>query len=135
LALFRDPDLCAIIVVTLPEEMPVTETLELCGSLAQMGLSVRRIVANGVLSPIFAEPERTALEGLPLFEARTPGDAAVLAGKSRATREHLQAEMLARLSREAPVPPVLLPLLVDDAGGPAAVRRLAACVSAWTDVG
>jgi anion-transporting ArsA/GET3 family ATPase len=131
--LFRDPNACAIVVVTRPEEMPVTETIELCGSLVQMGLSVRRVVANGVLSVLFSETERSALEAMPSFEARTPGDAAVFAAKSRAMREHLQAEMLARLSRELPIRPVLLPLLVDDVTGPLAVSRLAACVAAWAD--
>jgi anion-transporting ArsA/GET3 family ATPase len=134
-ALFRDPNACAIVVVTLPEEMPITETIELCRSLAQMGLSVRRVVANGVLPALFTDAERTMLEALPSFEAHTPGDAAILAAKNRAAREHLQAEMLARLAREVSVRPVQLPLLVDDATGPLAVSRLAACVSAWPDAG
>jgi anion-transporting ArsA/GET3 family ATPase len=132
-SLFRDPDACAIVVVTLPEEMPVTETIELCRSLARMGLSVRRVVANAVLPALFSEVERTALEGLPLFEPRTPGDGALLAGKNRATRERLQSEMMGRLSRELPVLPFVLPLLIEDAAGLQAVSRLSACVSAWPD--
>jgi anion-transporting ArsA/GET3 family ATPase len=132
-SLFRDPDACAIVAVTLPEEMPVTETIELCRSLAQMGLSVRRVVANAVLPALFSEVERTALEGLPVFEPRTPGEGALLAAKNRATRERLQAEMIGRLSRELPVRPVMLPLLIEDVAGPQAVSRLAARVLAWTD--
>jgi anion-transporting ArsA/GET3 family ATPase len=126
--LLRDPSACAIVVVTLPEEMPVTETIELCRGLEQMGLSVRRVVANAVLPSLFSEAERTALEALPEFEPRTPGDAAVSAAKSRAMRERLQSEMIARLTRELPVRPVLLPLLMGEAVGPEAIAKLAGYV-------
>jgi anion-transporting ArsA/GET3 family ATPase len=129
-ALFRDPSACAIVVVTLPEEMPVTETLELCGSLAQMGLTVQRVVANAVLPPLFSESERGALEGLAPFEAKTPGEAALLAARSRAIRERLQAEMLARLTRELKEPPTILPLVFDEVKGREAVGLLAARLGA-----
>jgi anion-transporting ArsA/GET3 family ATPase len=132
-ALFRDQKACAIVVVTLPEEMPVTETLELCRSLGEMGLTVSRVIANAVLPSLFSVADRSALEALSAFDARTPGEAAVLAGRARASRERLQAEMLSRLSRELPIRPLLLPLLTDDASGPGAVRRLVEHASAWED--
>lgn len=132
-SLFRDPDACAIVVVTLPEEMPVTETIELFRSLAEMGLSVRRVVVNAVLPSLFSGTERTALERLASFEPRTPGEGALLAGKNRATRERLQAEMIGRLTSELPLRPDQLPYLIEDAASPRAVRRLADCIAAWTD--
>jgi anion-transporting ArsA/GET3 family ATPase len=124
-ALFQDPHACAIVLVTLPEEMPTTETIELAHALADMGLPVSRVVVNGVLPPIFSGEERATFEGLSAFEVRTPGDAALYASRERAARERMQAESLNRLSRELPVLPSLIPLLFEDAANPDAIRRLA----------
>jgi anion-transporting ArsA/GET3 family ATPase len=124
-ALFQDPKTCAIVLVTLPEEMPCTETIELAHSLTDMGLPIGRIVVNAVLPPLFSREERVTLERLGRFEVRTPGDAAVLAARDRAIRERLQAESLNRLSRELPVEPAFLPMLFEDAANPEAIRQLA----------
>jgi len=124
-ALFRDPEACSIVLVTLPEEMPTTETIELAAALAEAGLPVGRVVVNGVLPPIFSRDERAALEGLPAFDVRTPGDSAIYAARDRAARERAQAESLNRLSRELPLAPAFLPLLLDDAANPEAIRLLA----------
>jgi anion-transporting ArsA/GET3 family ATPase len=124
-ALFRDPQACAIVLVTLPEEMPTTETIELARALSEMGLPVGRVVVNGVLPPIFSREERAALEALPVFEVRTAGDAALHASRERAARERVQAESLNRLSRDLPVAPSFIPLLFEDAANPDAIRRLA----------
>jgi anion-transporting ArsA/GET3 family ATPase len=123
-ALFRDKATCAIVLVTLPEEMPTTETIELARALAEMGLPVGRVVVNGVLPPLFSRDERSVLETLSGIEVRTPGDAALVAARDRATRERMQAESLSRLSRELSVPPAFLPLLFEDAATPEAIGRL-----------
>jgi anion-transporting ArsA/GET3 family ATPase len=123
--LFRDPANCAIVVVTLPEEMPTTETIELAHGLAEMGLTVNRVVVNGVLPPLFSRDERATLEALAPFEAQTPGDAALAAARERAARERMQAESLNRLSRELKTPATFLPLLLEDAANPEAIRQLA----------
>jgi anion-transporting ArsA/GET3 family ATPase len=124
-ALFQDPKACAIVLVTLPEEMPTTETIELAHALGMMGLNVGRVVVNGVLPPLFSREERAALEGLREVGGPAPGEAAVVAGRDRSTRERVQAESLNRLSRELPVPPAFLPLLMEDAARPEAIRQLA----------
>lgn len=124
-ALFQDGEMCAIILVTLPEEMPTTETIELANALTQMGLPIGRVVVNQVLPPLFSREERAALEGAPSFADQTPGDAALDAARGRATRERLQAESMSRLSRELPVAPAFLPLLLEDASTPEAIRQLA----------
>jgi anion-transporting ArsA/GET3 family ATPase len=123
--LFRDVATSAIIVVTAPEEMPTTETIELARALADMGLSVQRVVVNGVLAPLFSREERAALEGARLDEPRMPGDAAVEASRDRAARERLQDESLARLSRELAATLSFLPLLTSDAANPESIRVLA----------
>jgi anion-transporting ArsA/GET3 family ATPase len=124
-ALFQDGETCAIVLVTLPEEMPTTETIELASALTKMGLPVGRVVVNQVLPPLFSRDERAALEGGPKFAVETPGEAAVSAARDRATRERLQAESMGRLSRELPVGPAFLPLLLEDAGTPESIRQLA----------
>src|SRR5580704_4770859 len=75
-ALFQDGETCAIVLVTLPEEMPTTETIELARALSAMGLPVGRVVVNAVLPPLFSRDERAALEAGPRFDGPTPGDAA-----------------------------------------------------------
>src|SRR3974390_112570 len=116
--MFQDPRTCAIILVTLPEEMPTTETIELARALQELGLPIGRVVVNGVLPPLFSIHERTALVRPEVDDLRRPGEAALAAGKDRATRERVQAESLNRLSKELPVPPAFLPLLMEDAARP-----------------
>jgi anion-transporting ArsA/GET3 family ATPase len=123
--LFQDPKGTAIVLVTLPEEMPTTETIELARALGEMGLHVGRVVVNGVLPPLFSREERASLEELRDAGGPAPGEAAVVAARDRSTRERVQAESLNRLSRDLPVPPAFLPLLMEDAAKPDAIRQLA----------
>ena len=124
-ALFQDPKTCAIVLVTLPEEMPTTETIELARALGELKLPIGRVVVNGVLPPLFSREERAVLEGVTGFDLAARGEAALRAGHDRSTRERTQAESLNRLSRELPVPPSFLPLLVEDAARPEAIQKLA----------
>jgi anion-transporting ArsA/GET3 family ATPase len=126
--LFQDPARCGVVLVTLPEEMPVTETIELATALAgELSLPIAKLVINGVLPPLFSKDERAALIG-----ARVPDEegavAAIVAGQARATRENVQSESLARLSQAsalAHVPSSFLPLLFEDAAAPDAISQLA----------
>ena len=123
--MFQDPAACAIVLVTLPEEMPTTETIELARALEELGLTIGRVVVNGVLPPLFSREERATLAGVTLGNVERPGEAAIAASCDRASRERVQAESLNRLSRELPVPPAFLPLLMEDAAKPDAIRQLA----------
>lgn len=124
-ALFQDPQTCAVVLVTLPEEMPTTETIELARALeTELKLPIGKIVVNCVLPPLFSKEERIALEAAdPSGPAKS--DAAVAAGRSRALRERVQAASLQRLAKELPVPPSFLPQLFEDAAQPKAIRELA----------
>ena len=107
-ALFQDPKTCAIVLVTLPEEMPTTETIELARALGELKLPIGRVVVNGVLPPLFSREERAvARRGDRTSTWRRAARRPSLAGRDRATRERVQAESLNRLSRELPVPPVV----------------------------
>jgi anion-transporting ArsA/GET3 family ATPase len=123
--LFGDASTSAIVLVTAPEEMPTTETIELAHALGEMGLPIGRVVVNGVLPPLFSREERAALEQMGPVAPRSKGDTAVLAAHNRAARERVQAESLNRLSRELPIAPAFLPLLMQDAATPEAIRQLA----------
>jgi anion-transporting ArsA/GET3 family ATPase len=123
--LFCDAKTSSIVLVTAPEEMPTSETIELARALGEMGLPIGRVVVNSVLPPLFSKEERAALEAVAPSDAPLRGDLALQAGHDRAVRERVQAESLNRLSRELPVAPAFLPLLMEDAATPAAIRQLA----------
>jgi len=129
LHMFQDPETCSVVLVTLPEEMPTTETIELAAALTgELRIPIAKVVVNGVLPPLFSREERDTLEAVdvrPADAAADPGLAALAAGRDRAVRERVQAASLARLSRELPVKPAFLPLLFTDAARPDAIRELA----------
>jgi hypothetical protein len=131
--MFRDPVRSGVLVVTLPEEMPTTETIELCTDIrGELGLPVLGLVINGVLEPVFSPAEREALLADPsLLDIEAParavgtGESAVVAGARRAVREQVQAESLSRLERAIDLPTVRLPALFDEASTANGTRVLA----------
>jgi anion-transporting ArsA/GET3 family ATPase len=131
--MFRDAKSSGVVVVTLPEEMPTTETIELAhGIRSDLGLPVLGLVINGVLPPLFSPEEREALLadpalldiGAPMRSAGT-SESAIVAGARRAVRERVQAESLARLERSIHLPTVRLPFLFDEASTAEGTRMLA----------
>jgi anion-transporting ArsA/GET3 family ATPase len=125
--MFRDPKETSVVVVTIPEELPTTETIELASTLeGELGLTVSHVVVNGVLPPLFSPSERDALGRVTNVEQPTAGESALRSARHRAVRERSQNECLARLAKELPKPPkTYLPLLFDDATTPEAIRELA----------
>jgi anion-transporting ArsA/GET3 family ATPase len=131
--LFRDPTKSGVVVVTLPEEMPATETVELAASIrGELGLPIPLLVINGVLPRLFSADERDVLLAHPELlditaplRARGKPSSAVVAGARRAAREKVQQESLARLCAELDLPSVRLPFLFDEASTAAGTRILA----------
>jgi anion-transporting ArsA/GET3 family ATPase len=127
--MFQDPAISGVVLVTLPEEMPTTETIELAAALrGDLRLPLDRVIVNGVLPALFSAEERGAfmsLGDLGHTSGKSPGDAVLGAAWMRASREAMQAESLARLSKELAVTPVQLPLLFEDAATPKGIRELA----------
>jgi hypothetical protein len=107
--MLRDASQSAIVVVTLPEELPTNETLELAERIRrELSLSVGAVVLNRML-PILLEPEeQRRLAPLASLEAQQPGDAALRAAGDRAISEQVQIASRARLS-ELGVPVIELP--------------------------
>lgn len=106
----RDPATTAIVAAALPEEMPVTETIELEDRLAEDTLALDAIVVNALYPERFDAEEAdslAALDGRGSEAART-ALAAAIAEHRRALG---QREMVERLREEAGAPVVTLPHL------------------------
>lgn len=127
--LLTDPDQAGVVLVTLPEDMPVDETIELHLALQELELPVPRLVVNRVWPRLFPPDARSRLIALP---DALPPDAGALralaeAGRRRAARESAQAEALARLDEALPdLPRTDLPHLFLPHFGREAVASLAA---------
>ncbi len=132
-ALFRDPVRSGVVVVTLPEEMPTTETVELVTAIrGELDLPVLELVINGVLPGLFTPNEREILLAAPALlgvdaprRAIGTGSSVLVAGARRAAREKVQIESLRRLDREIDLPRVYLPFLFDEASSVEGTRLLA----------
>ncbi len=77
-ALLYDPLRTGLVLVTLPEEMPVLETLELRNGLrAKHGIDTAAIIVNGVYPELLDHDELAALAGAVQGEAALEADDAV----------------------------------------------------------
>ena len=126
-SMFRDARQAGVVVVTLPEELPVNETEELCHSLAEeMRLPVAALVVNCMRPELFDAASRQALaplaRDLPL--APEPGSAALAAGIRRAVRERIQSTCRERL-RALGHAELELPLLIGGVSAREVVGTLA----------
>lgn len=142
--LLADPEVTAAVLVATPEEMPVTETLELLGRIrSETEVSVAAIVVNRVLPELFNRREAALFDRLAepgdwrSELVRHNGDAVhpVLEAAALATRlRRSRAAHLARLRDAAPdVAQVYLPFLFARPHGTRAVQLLADALSAELD--
>lgn len=115
--MFQDPGQSGVVVVTLPEELPVNETEELVAALRnEIALPIAALVVNAVRPDLFDATARAELAvlapRLPLPEGE--GVAALSAGVRRAVREGIQTESRARL-RALSLSELELPALIGGA--------------------
>ena len=124
--LLQDPARAGTVVVTIPEYMPVSETLELVSALtAELEIAVLRLVINRVLPALFAEKEHPAIEELPATlaeDAEIQGLA--IAGKRRVLRETVQYRAVSRVRGHVEAPCSELPYLNDLETDPDAIDLL-----------
>jgi anion-transporting ArsA/GET3 family ATPase len=133
LEMLQDPTRCRVMLVTLPEEMPVSETIEAAYQLEdQAGVQLGPVVVNCVegagasLSTPAAEAAATA--GVSLGDAEL---AALDASRQFALHRYgLQATQIERLARELPLPQLQAPALSGAAIGPAELGQLADALGA-----
>lgn len=133
-ALLQDPTRTALHVVTLPQELPATEALELCATAERtLGVPTGYLFVNQVLPKGLTESQRGLLPRLGQLAADDPLAAAAV--QNAAAYEHWRAEQqqqLARLHREARLPVVEVPHLLRPVGA-SEVALLADVVVAGTE--
>jgi len=103
-ALFRDPSRGGVVLVTLAEDMPVSETLELHTALRdELAMPVHALVVNQVLPRLFSADERDVVRSLgEAVPASSPLATLARAGRGRVLREEVQEASLARLAAALP---------------------------------
>jgi hypothetical protein len=139
LSLLEDHRQCQVVLVTIPEETPVNEAVETAFSLEdRVGIGLGPIVVNGVYPPIEGlvvdEPAVAATADDADVSLR-PGEAVALASAARfrLDRSALQAEQVARLQAQLPLPQLRLPFLFSAEIGPAELDELARVMLAEID--
>jgi anion-transporting ArsA/GET3 family ATPase len=129
--MFKNPVESGVVIVTLPEDMPTSESLELAEAVvSELGLPIANVVANQVIEPLFDERERAELEKPLSLSADDPGDAGVAAASRRGVMEKVQSESLKRIRAGIAAPLVTLPRLVEYPTNRAAIRALAKILGA-----
>jgi anion-transporting ArsA/GET3 family ATPase len=114
LALFRDSARSGVVLVTLPEDMPVNETIDLHAALRdELQMPVQALVVNQLLPRLFQPAERAPVAALGASVAmESPLHGVALAGRQRAIREEVQEQSLAKLVQALPrLPRATLPML------------------------
>jgi anion-transporting ArsA/GET3 family ATPase len=139
LSLLEDHRQCQVVLVTIPEETPVNEAVETAFSLEdRVGIGLGPIVVNGVYPPIEGLVADAAAVAAAADEADVslrPGEAVALASAARfrLDRTALQAEQVARLQAQLPLPQLRLPFLFSAEIGPAELDDLARVMLAEID--
>ena len=124
-SLLADPDRSRTCIVTLPEEMPVNETIELHRALAQHGLPQGALFLNGVFARRFTPQERTQVaRGGPRLAA------AAEAAEQHEARADLSLRYEAVLRDQVPLPLVPVPYVFDRTFGLAGIEKVARAVEA-----
>jgi anion-transporting ArsA/GET3 family ATPase len=130
--LLHDPARCRVMLVSLPEELPVSETVDAAYLLEdRAGVQLGPVVVNAfdTLPEGLAVPaaEAAAAAGLTLDAQRI--EALDAARRFRMHRHGLQVEQVERLARELPLPQLRLPELATPAIGPAELDTLSRALS------
>jgi anion-transporting ArsA/GET3 family ATPase len=129
--MLSDPTRCQVLLVTTPEETPVSETIETAQLLEEKaGVTLGGVVVNGLL-PVLALPETDEpAELAELSEAvgvkLSPDELASLAaaGQLRRRRQQSQAVQVARLAIELPLVQLQLPFCFSSELGPAELEQM-----------
>ncbi len=134
--ILTDPDQTAVVVVTAPEEMPVSETLELVERLGvETDIEVAAVVVNRVLPELFARSDEEIFDRLQrpdaleaLAERVGPGIGAVMEGAELAVSlRRSRVRHLTRLRDGLPsgLPVLNLPYLFTRSHGVRATAKIA----------
>ena len=127
----RDPSRCAVVAVTLPEDMPVSETVEIGQRIAlDVGAGLQAVVVNQVLTPLLPADDDQAQRAFDaLRDALSTCDkslsALVALGNLRTKAAERSVRLVAQLADELAVPIAEVPLIPAVADGSEIVARMA----------
>jgi anion-transporting ArsA/GET3 family ATPase len=132
--LLSDPARCRVLLVTLPEELPVSETIETAFTLEdKAGVQLGPVIVNACdPEPVGLDrPAREVAEAAGVVGAVSPEHLAALeeARLFRLARHAVSAEEVDRLLRELPLPHLLVPALDAPSIGPTETAVLAAALA------
>jgi anion-transporting ArsA/GET3 family ATPase len=123
-----DPARCQVALVTLPEEMPVTEVVEAAYQLEdKVGITLGPVVVNACLpdAPLLDEDPVAAAAAVGVTLTADQAGALAAAAQFRSRRFRLQEEQRRRLAEELPLPQLPAPLLFGRDIGPDELTRIA----------
>ncbi|WP_041448133.1 ArsA-related P-loop ATPase [Anaeromyxobacter sp. Fw109-5] len=127
-ALLLDPARTALAIVTLPEEMPVNEAIELDAQVrGLLGIARAALFVNAMPEARFTHEEEARLEEL--VAAPPPVGPAAAAARLQALRAEQAQRYLARARAALDLPTTVLPLLPIADWGPEAVERIADAIA------
>ncbi len=126
----RDETETAVILVTTPEPLPISETLETAATLREIGIQPAAIIFNRSRTPNFSNREVTRLKECLIADGNiSDGEYLPRIAKSELDRAHQAEKALVRLRAETSAPMIELPLMRGVSGGElvrALARELAA---------
>jgi anion-transporting ArsA/GET3 family ATPase len=118
--LLSDPALCQVLLVTLPEETPVSELIDTAFAVEdRAGVALGPVVVNACFEPLPDDVElATAAIGrdataLDRFVSEREAGDLVQAAQFRAERQAIQQEQARRLANRLPLPQLRLPFVFD----------------------
>jgi anion-transporting ArsA/GET3 family ATPase len=127
--LLLDPARTGIVLVTLPEEIPVNETTELDAEIRSvLGMPRAALIVNGMPPARFGAADAPSLEVL--ASAPAPLGPAARAASVAALRRARAERALARLREAVPLPGAVLPQIATARWEREAVERLAGALAA-----
>ncbi len=139
LAMLRDPAITAINLVTLPEEMPVAESIEMFGKIRdELHMPLGCLFVNGVYERVLDDDDERAIETLRNKVSNMAKPDPVLEHVLRTAAmkiswRRLTGRYMDMLRREIPLPAVKLPFIFDESFGGDAIERLSRVIDC--DVG
>ncbi|HWS45875.1 MAG TPA: ArsA-related P-loop ATPase [Acidimicrobiia bacterium] len=117
-SLLSDPQRCQVLLVTLPEETPVSEVIETAFAIEdRAGVKLGPVVVNGCFEPL---PAGVGASGAAVlddaractrFVSEREADDLAHAAAFRRERHHVQHEQIARLRAQLPLPQIELPFV------------------------
>lgn len=124
-AMLRDPKRARVVVVSVPELLPVLETLELITELEAIGLGQPEVVLNGSTAQLFDSSATAEVNGLDRATLSEPARAALEVVSERIQTEQQERELAAKLQARIGHAPTVLPWL-EAADSPAGIAPLSA---------